>query len=138
LKFKRESSHQLARSPELNFERSFEAKSCKTTPFHLFLFNTHVCLISWSVKKLSFSPSLLATSGPYIRTMPKFTLTIQRQWLVKHNIQVLPQISLLARCASANFILFPKVKEHLADITLTKATFKSTWHGLTGPSPPNS
>jgi hypothetical protein len=40
--------------------------------------------------------------------------------------------------ASANFILFPKVKVHLGQNTLTKATFKSTvpGNGLSGPSPP--
>jgi hypothetical protein len=51
----------LTHYPKLNFKRSFEAKSCKTTSFHLFLFNTHAGLISWLVKKLSFSQSLLAT-----------------------------------------------------------------------------
>jgi [histone H3]-lysine36 N-dimethyltransferase SETMAR len=48
-------------------------------------------------------------------------------WLIKHNIQVLPHPPYSPDLAPADFFLFPKVKEHLADITLTQDTIRSTW-----------
>jgi hypothetical protein len=38
-----------------------------------------------------------------------------------------PQHCKLSNTATADFLLYPKVKEHLTDITLTQDTFMSTW-----------
>jgi hypothetical protein len=54
------------------------------------------------------------------------TTAIVRQWLVNHSIQGLDNVLLLPRLATANFLIFQKAKEYLADITLTKGTFKKT------------
>jgi [histone H3]-lysine36 N-dimethyltransferase SETMAR len=58
---------------------------------------------------------------------PVHTAAVVHQWLIKHNIQVLPHPPYSPDLAPADFFLFPKVKEHLADITLTQDTLRSTW-----------
>jgi hypothetical protein len=46
---------------------------------------------------------------------------------VKHNIQVLSHHCYSPNITYADFVLFPTVKVHLDDITLTQDTLKSTW-----------
>jgi hypothetical protein len=55
------------------------------------------------------------------------TAAFVHQWLVKHNIQVLPSTLFSPDVASAGFHFLPKVKDHLRVITLTQDTFKSIW-----------
>jgi hypothetical protein len=45
----------------------------------------------------------------------------------KHNIQVLSHHRYSPNIAYADFVLFPKVKDHLDNMTLTQDTLKSTW-----------
>jgi hypothetical protein len=49
------------------------------------------------------------------------------KWPAKHNIQVLSHHRNSPNIAYADFVLFPKVKDHLDDITLIQDTLKSTW-----------
>jgi hypothetical protein len=49
------------------------------------------------------------------------------KWPAKHNIQVLYHHRYSPNIAYAGFVLYPKVKNHLNDITLTQDTLKSTW-----------
>jgi hypothetical protein len=49
------------------------------------------------------------------------------KWPAKHIIQVLSHHRYSHNIANADFVLFPKVKDHLDDITLTQNTLKSTW-----------
>jgi hypothetical protein len=51
------------------------------------------------------------------------TAAVGRQYLVKHNIQGLPCTLFSPDLAPAGFLLLPKVKDHLAGITLTQDTF---------------
>jgi hypothetical protein len=48
------------------------------------------------------------------------------KWPAKHNIQVLSHHGYSPNISYADFDLFPKVKDHLEDITLTQDTLKST------------
>jgi hypothetical protein len=48
-------------------------------------------------------------------------------WQAKHNMQVLSHHCYSPNIACADFVLFPKVKDHLDYITLTQDTLKSTW-----------
>jgi hypothetical protein len=48
------------------------------------------------------------------------------EWPVKHNIQVLSHHRYSPNITYADFVLFPKVKDHLDDITLAQDTLKST------------
>jgi hypothetical protein len=54
------------------------------------------------------------------------------EWAAKHNIQVLSHHCYLPNISYADFVLFPKVKDHLDDITLTQRTLKSTWERAIG------
>jgi hypothetical protein len=49
------------------------------------------------------------------------------KWPAKHNMQVLSHHCYSPNIAHADFVLFPKVKDHLDDITLTHDTYKNTW-----------
>jgi hypothetical protein len=49
------------------------------------------------------------------------------KWPAKHNIQVLSHHRYSPNIAHADFVLSPKVKDHLDDSTLTQDTLKSTW-----------
>jgi hypothetical protein len=49
------------------------------------------------------------------------------KWPAKHNFQVLSHHRYSPNIAYADFVLFPKMKDHLDDITLTQDTLKSTW-----------
>jgi hypothetical protein len=48
-------------------------------------------------------------------------------WPAKHNIQVLSHHRYSPNIAHEDFVLFPKLKDPLDDITLTLDTLKSTW-----------
>jgi hypothetical protein len=49
------------------------------------------------------------------------------EWPAKHNIQVISHHCYSPNIAQADFVLFPKVKDHLDDIILAQDTLKSTW-----------
>jgi hypothetical protein len=49
------------------------------------------------------------------------------KWPAKHNFQVLSNHCYLPNIPYADFVLCPKVKDHLDDITLTQDILKSTW-----------
>jgi hypothetical protein len=128
----------LLNLPVLNFERSFKAKSCKSMSFHLLLFNTHDGRISCMTKKLSFCRPLPATCSMHwdnaqMETCRRYgSVADDSQHPVASSNLYLPDV------ASANFILFPKIKELLGHKTLTKAILKSHDNGLSGPLPPKS
>jgi hypothetical protein len=58
---------------------------------------------------------------------PSAHCTFLCKWPAKHNIQMLSHHRYAPNIAHADLVIFPKVKDHLEDITMTQDTLKSTW-----------
>jgi hypothetical protein len=83
-------------------------------------------------KRLKQKRVVMAAAGQWFvrwNNAPVHIATFLYKWPAKHNIQVLSHHCYLPNIAHADFVLFPKVKDHLDDITLTQNTLKSTWNG---------
>jgi hypothetical protein len=82
------------------------------------------------MKRLKQNRVVAAAAGQWFlrwNNAPVHIAAFLCKWPAKHNIQVLSHHCYSPNKAHADFVLFPKVKDHLDDITLTQDTLKSTW-----------
>jgi hypothetical protein len=92
--------------------------------------NAAYIVLAIFMKRLKQERVVVAAAGKWFlrwNNAPLHIAAFLSKWPAKHNIQVLSHHHYSPNIAHADFVLFPKVKDHLDDITLTQDTLKSTW-----------